>query len=112
MAFTIRREVHYHYIYRYACAIEMTDYVILTGGYDGSNRVHQYNLQGSLGRLPDLNIGRRLHACGHYVHQGEIVSTELKIRQCTPRFAMSVISEYYKILSAGIDCHRRRHRVP
>ena len=70
----------------------MTDSVILTGGYRfkviqagfislpidwRSRSVQEYNLQGSVARLPDLNIGRRLHACGHYVHQGQIVSTEL-----------------------------------
>ena len=55
----------------------MTDTVILTGGYDyqSSRRVQEYNLQGSVARLPDLNSGRYFHACGHYVHQGQIVST-------------------------------------
>ena len=59
----------------------MTDTVILTGGYysqySALNRVQEYNLQGSVARLPDLNIGRRDHACGHYVHNRQIVSTEL-----------------------------------
>ena len=74
--------------YSQACAIELTDSVILTGGsgYDSSRRVQEYNLQGSVASLPDLNTdtntntdefsGRWHHACGHYVHQGEIVSTE------------------------------------
>ena len=66
----------------------MTDTVILTGGYTGStspalNRVQEYNLQGSVARLPDLNTGRYYHACGHYVHNGQIVSTELRFRQHT-----------------------------
>ena len=69
----------------------MTDSVILTGGYRfkviqagfislpidwRSRSVQEYNLQGSVARLPDLNIGRHSHACGHYVHQGQIVSTQ------------------------------------
>ena len=58
----------------------MTDTVILTGGYysqySALNRVQEYNLQGSVARLPDLNTGRYRHACGHYVHQGQIVSTQ------------------------------------
>ena len=73
--------VHYHYICRDACAIEMKDTVILTGGSRSLSRVQEYNLQGSVARLPDLNIGRDNHACGHYVHQGQIVSTELTIWQ-------------------------------
>ena len=77
---------YYHYIYREACAIQMTDSVILTGGYSYPSplsRVQEYNLHGSVARLPDLNIGRWHHACGHYVHLGQIVSTELTIWQHT-----------------------------
>ena len=60
----------------------MTDSVILTGGYYRDTnviftRVQQYNLQGSVARLPDLNTRRYHHACGHYVHQGEMVSTRV-----------------------------------
>ena len=57
----------------------MTDTVILTGGaiYSSSHsRVQEYNLEGSVARLANLTTGRYDHACGHYVHQGEIVSTE------------------------------------
>ena len=38
-------------------------------------KVHQYNLAGSVGRLPDLNTGRFGHGCGHYLNNGEVVST-------------------------------------
>ena len=55
----------------------MTDTVILTGGLYSRNRVQEYNLQGSVARLPDLNNGRESHACGHYVHNGQMVSTKL-----------------------------------
>ena len=61
----------------------MTDSVILTGGYtrySSSNRVQEYNLQGSVARLANLTTGRYDHACGHYVHQGQMVSAELRIR--------------------------------
>ena len=61
----------------------MTESVILTGGYISYSRVQEYNLRGSLRRLPDLNTGRRRHDCGHYVHQGQMVSTELRFRQHT-----------------------------
>ena len=50
--------------------------MILTGGYFSMMKVLQYNLAGSMGTdLPDLKTGRQLHACGHYLHNGEVVST-------------------------------------
>ena len=68
----------------------MTDSMILTGGaasyYQLSgaiNRVQEYNLQGSVARLANLTTARENHACGYYIHQEEIVSTELRIRQHT-----------------------------
>ena len=64
----------------------MTDSVILTGGSISggrSNRVQEYNLQGSVARLANLTTARENHACGYYIHQEEIVSTELRIRQHT-----------------------------
>ena len=61
----------------------MTDTVIITGGWSELSRVQEYNLHGSVARLPDLNTGRRYHACGHYVHQGQMVSTELRFSQHT-----------------------------
>ena len=72
---------YYHYIYREACAIEMTYSVILTGGNGSPKRVHEYNFHGFVAALPDLKTGRRNHACGHYVHNRQIVSTELRFRQ-------------------------------
>ena len=53
------------------------DTVIVTGGRDGfyaHTRVQEYNLQGSVARLPDLNTGRYHHACGHYTYNGQMVS--------------------------------------
>ena len=42
--------------------------------------MQEYNLQGSVARLPDLNIGRYGHACGHYTHNGQLVSTIVTLR--------------------------------
>ena len=55
----------------------MEESVIITGGEYSLMRVQQYNLAGSMGRLPDLRTGRRFHACGHYLHNGEVVSTNM-----------------------------------
>ena len=61
----------------------MTDTVIITGGWSELSRVQEYNLHGSVARLPDLNTGREDHACGYYVHDRQIVSTELRFSQHT-----------------------------
>ena len=77
----------------------MTDSVILTGGYHSPSRVQEYNLHGSVARLPDLNTGRRHHACGHYVHNGQMVS-----KAAAPTMQQLTVF----ILSAGIYCQRRK----
>ena len=64
--------------FRTACSNQLENSVIVTGGYTRSTdashgRVQEYNLQGSVARLPDLNTARRNHACGHYVHRGQAV---------------------------------------
>ena len=65
---------------RFACSSQLEESVIITGGsgYLAGNRVQQYNLAGSMGRLPGLNIERYGHACGKYFRYGEIVSTNTK----------------------------------
>ena len=40
--------------------------------------MQQYNLAGSMGRLPDLRTERYGHACGKYFQNGEVVSTNTK----------------------------------
>ena len=55
----------------------MTYSVILTGGTLSPSRVDEYNLQGSVARLPDLNTGRSEHACGHFVRSGQLVSRKV-----------------------------------
>ena len=71
---------------RWACSIQLEESVIITGAsdsdyceggqYSGSEkRVEQYNLGGSMGRLPDMKTGRSYHACGKYLQDGKVVST-------------------------------------
>ena len=58
-----------------ACAIEMENSVIITGGYYSYTRVARYNHDGYLEDLPGLITGRSDHACGHYIDtQNNIVS--------------------------------------
>ena len=92
----------YPYIYRKACAIQLTDTVILTGGESSFSRVQEYNLQGSVARLPDLNTGRYSHACGHYTHNGQMVSTQFSTHKSINQIIFK--PKYYNILSAGVDC--------
>ena len=59
---------------RGACSIEMTNKVIITGGYDenskmGSTRVAVYNNDGFLADWPSLDTGRQDHGCGHFVNK-------------------------------------------
>ena len=58
--------------FRYACAIadEVTNTVILTGGFldETGHRVSRYNRNGWISPdLPNLNQGRWHHACGTFV---------------------------------------------
>ena len=57
----------------------MEESVIITGGSAtlAGKRVEQYNLAGSMGRLPNLRTGRYQHACGHYIQDGEVVSNNI-----------------------------------
>ena len=54
--------------FSYACSIEEADTVTLTGGmeYTSDKIVTRYQQDGSSESLPNLNHGRRWHACGHY----------------------------------------------
>ena len=55
-----------------ACAIELDDKVIVTGGnYVGSTRVDVYNLSGWIMELPHLIFGRQRHGCGQYINSDE-----------------------------------------
>ena len=83
----------------------MTDSVILTGGTNFESRVQEYNLQGSVARLPDLNTNRRNHACGHYVHNGLMVSLDLG---STYKSRIFIVKERkYNNMSTGVHCQWR-----
>ena len=74
----IRRSSQGYLCCRLACSIQLKESVIITGGFNISSeplkRVQQYNLAGSMGRLPDMKTARSGHACGHYLHNGKVVS--------------------------------------
>ena len=53
--------------------------VVVTGGTGSYSRVQEYNETGSVARLPDLTAGRWEHSCGHYIHNGDIVSVDTLI---------------------------------
>merc|ERR1719233_2431350 len=50
----------------YACGITEpgSDYIILTGGFGPLDAVAKYSVQGFVGNLPSLKIGRYCHGCG------------------------------------------------
>ena len=55
------------YCYRDACAIDMGETVIITGGEHTKRKVTQYNEDGQHKELPELITGRRYHGCSSYV---------------------------------------------
>ena len=48
----------------------MSEEVIVTGGSETLALVTVYNEQGFVTELPNLNIGRSEHGCGHFVNSG------------------------------------------
>ena len=57
---------------RWACAIEMVDQVIITGGamslgFVASDKAIVYNDDGFVEELPSLRMKRWGHGCGHYI---------------------------------------------
>lgn len=50
----------------FSCGIALDDYVIITGGRTSYDRVLAIDKDGYDTYLPDLNIGRAAHGCGHY----------------------------------------------
>ena len=62
-------------VFRYHCAIETEEAVVLTGGPDSMFLVTQYNIEGEAEDLPNLITGRYNHACGEVARSdGSIVS--------------------------------------
>ena len=48
----------------------MPEEVIVTGGSETLALVTVYNEQGFVTELPNLNVGRSEHGCGHFVNTG------------------------------------------
>ena len=62
-------------VFRYHCAIETEEAVVLTGGYVSMFLVTKYNIEGEAEDLPNLIYGRCNHACGEVTRSdGSIVS--------------------------------------
>ena len=55
--------------FRDACAIDMGDSVILTGGYYSETKVTKLRVDGSYTELPELNTGRDSHGCASYADE-------------------------------------------
>ena len=67
-------------IFSSACAIELEDTVVVTGGYTDWRvpiaTVQVYNIFGAQEQLPDLLTARHDHACAHFVDsQNRVVSS-------------------------------------
>ena len=62
----------YALYFRNACSIELSDKVIITGGYDWTTRFKKasvYDLSGFVEDLPDFNVARFDHGCGSYLNE-------------------------------------------
>ena len=71
------------YHFRYACAIQDQQDVVITGGtFTYGRKVIKYlQIDGTSQKLPDLNSPYLLHACGHFLNSdGETVSLENILR--------------------------------
>ena len=55
--------------FRWACAINMGDSVILTGGEYSLTKVTDIRINGSYTELRELNQGRGAHGCTSYVDE-------------------------------------------
>ena len=55
------------YCYSRACAIDMGQTVIITGGYYAKRKVTEYNEDRLHKELPELITGRRYHGCSSFV---------------------------------------------
>ena len=66
-------------IFSFACAIELSGTVVVTGGYDTVltfdflTTVQVYDTFGPKEQLPDLLTPRAFHACAHYVDSDDRV---------------------------------------
>ena len=75
-------------IFSFACAIELADTVVVTGGYDTVitydflTTVQVYDTVGPNEQLPDLLTPRAFHACAHYVDSDNRVVSLALLRRC------------------------------
>ena len=59
---------------RHSCGIDMSDHLVVTGGYGHRRTVAKYNESGLIDYLPSLNQGRYNHACSSFISaSGETV---------------------------------------
>ena len=58
-----------HYMFSDACAIDMRDSVIFTGGTDRRSMVTEVRIDGSSTDLPELNEERTNHGCTSYLDE-------------------------------------------
>ena len=71
-----------HFVCSNACAIELEDTVVVTGGgnHYAIATVQIYNISGPQEQLPDMLMARLRHACAHYVDsQNRVVSIILML---------------------------------
>ena len=60
--------------YSGACAIDLGESVVITGGVYIEKKVTQYKEDGSFNELPQLITGRYSHGCASYVDSNENIA--------------------------------------
>ena len=63
--------------------------MVVTGGWYTEDLVVRYNRQGDVTQLPNLNNGRRTHACGYYLN-----TDNQKVRWCNIIFVLGVTGDF------------------
>ena len=68
------------FIFRSACAIDLQDRVVVTGGYGPIATVQVYTSEGPQEQLPSLQTPRSSHACAYFLDsQDRVVSIACNI---------------------------------
>ena len=83
-------------IFSSACAIELEDTVVVTGGYTSHvpiATVQVYNISGAQEQLPDLLTARRDHACAHFLDSQNRVVSSLDSKNMISNLYLSTISK-------------------
>ena len=79
--------------FREACAIDMGDSVILTGGYYSQNKVTEVRIDGSYIELPELNLERYQHGCSSYLDEyGNKVTILIFIETTQHNYLLGLVS--------------------